>query len=152
MSLLFYGSLGLLIAVSILLSMESLGGENWITFVKFSEWDAVLKGLVYKLPFYAPVLWLAFYASKRRSESQRLQQEYSHKESLAKSYMSYKEQIEAIGDSDNAMLKELITRSIATIAHNASESLDGKHGDKVPTMEMLESAVEILGKLNGKNG
>jgi hypothetical protein len=147
MSRLFYGSLGLLILVSLMLAIESIGGESWITFVSFKDWDTVLKGLVYKLPFYAPVIWLAYYASKRRSEYQRLQQEYAHKESLAKSYISYKEQIEALGDEDGSLLKELIMKSIGTIAHNASETLDGKHGDKVPTIEMLESVVEPLSKL-----
>jgi len=150
MSWLFYGSLGFLVFVSLMLAIESIGGEHWITFVSFKEWDTVLKGLVYKLPFYAPVIWLAYYASKRRSEYQRLQQEYAHKESLAKSYISYKEQIEALGDEDGSLLRELIMKSIGTIAHNASESLDGKHGDKAPTIEALESSLDILKKLQAK--
>lgn len=82
----YYWSLGLLVFASALLAIDSIGGENWISFVKFETWAVVLRGLAYKTPFYAPVLWLAFYATKRRSEYQRLQQEYAHKEALAKSY------------------------------------------------------------------
>jgi len=142
MNILFFLAVGSLIYISTPIAIES--SENF-------NWDYILQGIANKTLFYIPVVWVAFYATKRRSEYERLQQEYAHKESLAKSYMSYKEQIEALDGEDESMLKELITKSIATIAHNASESLDGKHGDKIPTLEMLESVVEKLVKLKGKN-
>jgi hypothetical protein len=147
-SYIFYGSLGLLVLVSLLLAVKSVGGESWITFVSFDKWDVVLKGIVYKIPFYAPVLWLAFFSTKRRSEYQRLQQEYAHKEALAKSYNSYKKQLEELGDSDGEMQKEFILKTVESIVHNASETLDGKHGDKMPAQEMFESAVSAAVKLS----
>ena len=81
---------------------------------------------------------MAVFSSKRRSEVQRLQQEYAHKEALAKSYDSYKTQIEQLEKGDQAMLLKLIENSIQTIAHNASETLDGKHGDGTPFQELLK--------------
>lgn len=144
----FYWSIGLLVIASIILAVESVGGDPWVTFVKFDNWDVVLKGLAYKIPFYAPVLWLAFYATKRRSEYHRLQQEYAHKEALAKSYNSYKKQIEQLGDVDLAMQKEFIMKAIDAIAYNASETLDGKHGDKMPAQDVIEKVVESIRKLN----
>lgn len=143
----FYWSLGLLVFASFLLAINSVGGESWITFVKFKDWDMVLKGLLYKVPFYAPVLWLAFYATKRRSEYQRLQQEYAHKEALAKSYNSYKKQIEDLGGNDKDMQKEFIMKAIDAISFNASSTLDGKHGDKMFAHEVFEAAVEAAVKL-----
>ena len=96
-----------------LLSIESIGTESaWLTFVSLTDWDTILKSLVYKLPFYGPILWLALFASKRRSEFHRLQQEYAHKEALAKSYQSYKKQIEELNTEDQEMLKHLILKSI----------------------------------------
>jgi predicted nuclease with TOPRIM domain len=126
----FYISIGLLLFSSLLLSINNIG-SNGITFVKFENWDAVFKGLVNKIPFYAPVLWLAFFASKRRSEYQRLQQEYAHKEALAKSYDKYKKQIEELDDEDKTMQKEFIMKAVDAIAYNASQTLDKKHGDNL---------------------
>lgn len=138
-SMLFYSSIAILMLSSFLLSVDSFGGDSWIKFTELSDWDSLLKSLIYKLPFYGPILWLAFYASKRRSEYQRLQQEYAHKEALAKSYQSYKQQIEALKDDNDEMLKGLLTKSIETIAYNVSETLDKKHGDKMPIQEILEN-------------
>lgn len=148
MSLVFYVSIGLLIAASLLLAIDSVG-LYYINFVKIGEWDAVLKSVVIKTPFYAPILWLAYYASKRRSEYQRLQQEYAHKEALAKSYDNYKKQIEQLDIEDIEMQKIFIMKAIDAIAYNASATLDGKHGDKMPALELVEKAVEEM--LKAKN-
>jgi len=148
---LFYGAIGLLVLASIILAVDKVGGNSWVTFIKLQDWSLVLKGLVYKIPFYAPVLWLAFYATKRRSEHHRLQQEYAHKEALAKSYNSYKKQIEDLEVKDSDMLKEFIMKAIDAIAYNASESLDGKHGDKMPAQELIEKLVTELTKSHGSS-
>lgn len=145
-SRLFYGSIGILVISSLLLSIESIGGSALITFVDLSQWDSIIKSLIYKLPLYGPVIWLAFYASKRRSECQRLQQEYAHKEALAKSYQSYKLQIEALNAEDEDMLKSLITKAIDTIVYNAAETLDKGHGDKPPVHEVIEKTIDRLVK------
>lgn len=142
-SRLFYGAIAGLIVFPILLSIESVGGDTLIRFYALSEWDSILKGMLYKLPIYAPMLWLAFYASKRRSEYLRLQQEYAHKEALAKSYHSYKQQIEALSAEDGEMLKDLISQAIKTISYNASETLDRRHGDRHPLQEMIEKTVAV---------
>ena len=135
---LFYICIGLLVLSSALLSIESIGGETWVSFVDLGSWDSIVKHLAHILPLYFPVFWLAIYASKRRSEAQRLQQEYAHKEALAKSYNSYKQQIEGLSGEDGDMLKSLIMKAIDAIAYNASETLDKRHGDKSPVQEMLE--------------
>lgn len=148
-SRLFYGSVGILIfgaiwssIESLGLSIESMGFNSGIKFVSLGEWDAIFKSLIYKLPFYAPVLWLAFYATKRRSEYHRLQQEYSHKEALAKSYKNYKQQLQDLGDKDPELQIEFIKKAIDAIAYNASQTLDKKHGDKTPIQEIIEKSFD----------
>lgn len=131
-SMLFYVSVGILVVASFLLAVESIGWTQ-IKFREIATWDSVLKSMAFKFPFYAPIVWLAFYATKRRSEAQRLQQEYAHKEALAKSYNSYKKQIEELGEEKEKLLGELIHNAIVAISYNASSTLDGKHGDKMPT-------------------
>lgn len=76
------------------------------------------------------LIWFAIYASKRRSENQRFKQEYAHKEAVAKSYNSYKKQIEELGtDEKEKLLSQLMSATIETIAYNPSQTLDKKHGD-----------------------
>lgn len=118
-------------------------------FVKIGDLKNTFNSMLYKLPLYIPLVWLAIFASKRRSESQRLQQEYAHKEALAKSYDSYKTQIEHLEKDDQSMLLKLIESSINTISYNASVTLDGKHGDDHPIKSFMENAVkakDIFGK------
>ena len=43
---------------------------------------ALLGNFSVKLPFILPALWLVIFISKRRSEAERLTQEYAHKESF----------------------------------------------------------------------
>lgn len=144
-SILFYISVAALVGASFVLAVQSIGWTQ-ITFKPIDTWDSVLKAISYKLPFFAPIVWLAFYATKRRSEAQRLQQEYAHKEALAKSYNSYKKQIAELGEEDGKLLTELIRKAIEAISHNASTTLDGKHGDKMPAQE----AVDLAAKLHRK--
>jgi len=91
-------------------------------------------------PLYVSVIWLALFASKRRNESMRLEQEYTHKETLAKSYMSYKEQIETLDkDEKNELLQKLLESTTATISQNPNHVLDKNNTDNHPAMEFFNS-------------
>ena len=112
-----------------------------ISFMSHETLEAILKSMLLKLPFIAPLIWMAVFASIRRSQYERLQQEYAHKEALAKSYESYKKQLEALLTTEREPLqKELINKAIEAISYNASQTLDGKHRDKMP----LEHALDVL--------
>lgn len=101
--------------------------------------------IIKTLPLILPCIWLAIYASIRRSENQRLEQEYAHKETLAKSYSGYKKQIDALSsDEDELLLNKLLDNSIETISKNASESLDKKHGDGLPIESIINKVNEQL--------
>lgn len=118
-----------------------------IGFVEIQNFEQTMNSLLFKLPLYGPLIWLAIYASKRRSENQRLEQEYAHKEALAKSYSSYKQQIEDLKQEDQELLTKLLDKAIETISNNASESLDKKHGDSTPVHELTKSLIDALKKL-----
>ena len=102
------------------------------------------KSLLHTLPITAPLIWLALYASKRRSENQRLEQEYAHKEALAKSYSSYKQQIMDLKQEDQVLLTKLLDSAIDTISDNASKTLDKKHGDKTPVQNLMKEGFDEL--------
>ncbi len=142
---LFLGSIGIMFFVTFLSFIHITGGFTNFTF-SFATSNGIektLESLLFKIPLYVPLIWLAIFSSKRRSEAQRLQQEYAHKEALAKSYDSYKTQIEQLEKGDKEMLLKLIESSINTIAHNASETLDGKHGDGTPLQETVKQVTDL---------
>lgn len=101
--------------------------------------------LLQRLPIVLPVIWLAIFASKRRSEAERLKQEYAHKEALAKSYQSFKLQIEELdGENKEPLLEKLLAVAIDTIATNASSTLDKKHGDNTPLIGVFDKTIDRL--------
>jgi hypothetical protein len=149
----FIGSLGLMFLGTFLTFITITSNETGWSFSFANHIKGIedtLNNLFYKLPLYAPLIWLAIYASKRRSENQRLEQEYAHKEALARSYSSYKQQIEGLNQQDEALLKKLLESSIETVSYNASESLDKKHGDGTLSKEVLEKFGEVVKKVTGK--
>ncbi|WP_010434927.1 hypothetical protein [Vibrio cyclitrophicus] len=127
---LFYlALLGLFICSSIFVINSFSIWPFSIEFVSAGTWTEVSTAGLKKIPFVLPFLWLTVFASKRRSEQQRLRQEYAHKEALAKSYDSYKQQIEALGEENQQLQARLLERTIEAIAFNASTTLDKKHSD-----------------------
>ncbi len=146
----FYGAIAALVFLAVIFAIDGISFAKGIELVKFGKWQDVVGGLALKAPFFAPFIWLAYYASSRRSEFQRLQQEYAHKEVIANSYESYKRQVEALGVSGSDLLKQLLEKAIDAISYNASETLDKKHGDKMPMHTAIEKLVDTADKLAEK--
>ena len=109
------------------------------TLKNLSSIEEIAKSMLHSLPITLPLIWVAVYASKRRSENQRLEQEYAHKEALARSYISYKKQIGELGKEDSELLEKLILEAINAISYNASKTLDKKHGDGTILNEITQS-------------
>lgn len=141
---LFYFSIAFLFVISMVLLTSKLGFSPFnIEFVSFQKFEDIGAFLVYRLPIIIPAVWLAIFASKRRSESERLKQEYAHKEALAKSYQNFKIQIEELGEETREPLMEkLLSSAIDTISNNASLTLDKKHGDSLPLTSLIERTVD----------
>lgn len=148
-SILFYFSILILSITAFISIIDSIWTANEvIKFVDVTDIRNLLSNLTHKLPIILPVLWLALFASKRRSEAQRLQQEYAHKEALAKSYQSFKNQIDSLGEEKKEeLLHKLLGAAIDAVASNASDTLDKKHGDKTPAHEGLDKAFSSLAKI-----
>ena len=100
---------------------------------------AMLGNFMVKLPFTLPALWLSIFLSKRRSEAERLAQEYAHKEALAKSYDSYKTQIEKLSKEDQEKLLPVLMESmIKAIAFNPAKTLDKKNKNDKSLLNLAE--------------
>ena len=108
-----------------------------------TDLNEILINLVVKLPAIMPIVWLAVFFSRRRSEFHRLGQEYAHKEALAKSYDGYKTQIESLQIHDEVLLSLLLRTAIDALGANAASTLDKRHGDKTPVAEIGEAATNF---------
>jgi len=97
------------------------------------------KNFLHYSPLYGSIIWLAIFAIKRRNEAMRLEQEYTHKETLANSYMSYKMQIEEIKNDDekNKLLQKLLESATFTITQNPNYVLDKKDNESHPFFEFF---------------
>jgi hypothetical protein len=94
-----------------------------------------LRHILARLPFFIPAIWLAIFASKQQSQYKRLQQEYSYKETLAKSYEAYKREIDKLPESveKTELHQRLITSMVEMCGYNPSLTLEHKsHEDKPP--------------------
>lgn len=146
-SLLFYFSIAAIVVLALVASIETWSP---LKFESISNVEGFLKSISFKLPVILPLIWLAAYASKRRSEAQRLQQEYAHKEALAKSYQNFKDQIDQLDDTNAhaELTKKLLDSAIQAVSANASVTLDGKHGDNTPAVDAIEKLTEKFDKVS----
>ncbi len=109
-----------------------------IKLVQTHDWEELLRTILMRIPVIAPVLWVAIFSATRRSQYERLQQEYAHKEALASSYESYKKQLQDLKINAEELQQTLIAKAIDAVAYNASVTLDGKHTEKPPAFQLLE--------------
>lgn len=134
----FYCALVVLLLSGLFMIIDFTSDPLKIELVKAHDWTEMLKTLLVRAPVVIPVVWFAVFSATRRSQYERLQQEYAHKEALASSYEGYKKQLQDLKGDAEDLQKELIAKSINAIAYNASTTLDGKHTEKPPVFQMLE--------------
>lgn len=116
-------------------------------FIRIENAKEYFDKILFKLPLVIPILWATLTVSKRRSEMQRLAEEYAHKEALAQSYEGFKQQIVELGKDDDALLRNLLEVVLKAISINAAKTLEGNHGEKMPVQEVIEEAIKkSLGK------
>lgn len=136
----FYGSLTVLLMGGLALVSDSI--TLWpfrVEFAHSSGWEEMLRTLLTRAPIIIPIVWMAIFSATRRSQYERLQQEYAHKEALASSYESYKKQLQDLKVDADVLQRELISKAIDAIAYNASRTLDGNHTEKLPALQVLET-------------
>ncbi|MBD9400826.1 hypothetical protein [Comamonas sp. CMM02] len=149
----FYLALTVLF-VSALIMVVDFSFKPWSFKIdKSNNWDEMLRMLLVRIPILIPIIWIAVFSATRRSQYERLQQEYAHKEALASSYEGYKKQLQDLKVDSNDLQKELIAKSIDALSYNASKSLDGKYIEKTPFSHLIENIdlnkfFESFGKIN----
>lgn len=121
---------------------------DWKLNIDVNNYLSILNSFLIRLPFYIPLAWLAIFATNRRNENKRLQEEYKHKETLAKAYSGYKEQIEKLEDSKAQELAEkLMDKLVEMTNENPNRALDKVKKEKMPTFEMIEKLSDLISKV-----
>lgn len=89
--------------------------------------------IIERLMINGPLIWIATVANLNLNKYARLEQEYSHKESLAKSFERYKTEIEKLDDIEvkksKELLFELMDLNLKAFEINPSSTMDGIKSD-----------------------
>ncbi len=111
----------------------------WKDIKVWENLEKTILNIISHLPFILPLIWLAFFSSKQQSQNKRLQQEYAHKESLAKSFEWYKKQIDGLWEDDKSTeIKKMLMENIVKMTwENPSNTLDKNHWTNPPVWEYL---------------
>lgn len=101
-------------------------------FASSSLWSYFIE----RLPIVAPAIWLAIYAGRKHGQASRLEEEYAHKEAIAKSFEGFKKQImemeEQIEDSNNELSTQYVRQVMDAIALHPSRVFLGKQENVTP--------------------
>lgn len=123
-----YVSLGIFIFVLII-----MGCFNFKTIDFNNLKDINLVSITVRFMINAPFIWIATVANLNLNKYARLEQEYSHKESLAKSFERYKTEIEKLNDTETIKSKELLVElmrlNLEAFKINPSSTMDGAKSD-----------------------
>lgn len=106
----------------------------------FNDYKSMLNLIFLRLPLYIPLAWLAIFATRRRNEIKRLQEEYRHKEAAAKSYFGYRNQIQNIEkDKDKKELMEKLMEKLVEMTNeNPNKSLNKTSKENIPMIDCFE--------------
>jgi uncharacterized phage infection (PIP) family protein YhgE len=105
-----------------------------------STWDVLFRGLVWRLPFVLPMVWLAIYAGRHQMLNTRLEEDYAYKEALSRSFEGYKRQMQDLGeDVADSPLSALCTNTLNAMSQSPGRLYDKKHVDFTPVNALLDS-------------
>ena len=93
--------------------------------------------LLHELPFLIFAIWLAIFIGNRRAESKKLEESYTHKETMSRSYIGYKQNIQDLEDDDDdkVLLKTHMSNLLEAIKEDSGKFLNEK-GDNHPVIEL----------------
>ena len=137
----FVVSLLLLLFLGISSLVDIVDGKfTWLS----GSWDKVIVRSLMRLPIALPLIWLAVFAATKRSENRRLLEEYSHKETVARSYESFRKQISSLPqDAEAKLATQLLEAAISSLAFNASSTLDGDHKEVYPDVDQIANLARL---------
>lgn len=110
-----------------------------MTFIQHKDFQETINYILSRLPFILPLLWLWLYSSNQQAQNKRLEQEYYHKESIAKSYEWYKKEINNLWEDEESkkILRKLMDNMVEITKYNPSITLD-----KIKTHNLISHLIK----------
>lgn len=119
-------------AISVTLFLIAFGAYFYFSFCNSFDYVAFLRAL----PFWIFSGFFTFYSTKQIAEYKRMASEYAHKETLNKTYIGYKNQIEET--KDNNLKQELLKIMLDSAKLNPSEIFSNK--GEIPSLSLFKEA------------
>lgn len=115
--------------------------------------ESFLKRIALQITAIFAIIWFLIFSISRLNKLTRLQQEYSHKESLLSSYSNFKEQIELLKNKDEyeKMLTKLMKISLDAVEFNPAKILEKNDKPEIPTTEIFNKITDMLKSVTTKN-
>lgn len=103
--------------------------------IEFDKLDNItLVSIAVRVMINAPLLWLAIVSNINLNKYSRLEQDYAHKESLAKSYERYKTEISKLSSEDEQaenLKQELIKINLEAFKLNPADNMEKAKSDTI---------------------
>lgn len=102
------------------------------------------------IPLYIPALWIAISSNKNVKLSKRLIEEYSHKESLSKTFEGLSKQINNLEDGEaSAELRiKLLYNIIQASSENPGNLIKGYHKSDNPMLDVLDKSLALSNSMD----
>ncbi len=101
------------------------------------------------LPLYAPALWLAYSSNRKSNLSKRLIEEYTHKETLSKTFEGLSKQIEGLDDDEisNELKVKLLYNIVSMNSENPGALIKGYNKSDHPFMDIIDKSTNLTNAL-----
>lgn len=101
------------------------------------------------LPLYAPAFWFAITASKRVKLSKRLIEEYTHKESLSKTFEGLSTQVSSLQDSEVSrdLRLRLLYNMVTVSSDNPGRLISDYNSSDNPLLDVLDKSTSLTKSL-----
>ncbi|MBZ7944946.1 hypothetical protein H2259_02685 [Campylobacter sp. RM10532] len=131
-----------------IISIIGLSGElifSQLSKINANDYMSILSLAALRLPIYISLVWLGVFSTRRRNEIKRLQEEYKHKETVAKTYYGYQEQMEKLSDSEKAkeLQERLMSNLVDMVNQNPNITLDKIKQENTPIIDFVEKISKL---------
>ena len=114
---------------------------SFFSMKEMANYKDILTQLLINMSVYIPLSWLALFASRRRNEDKKLQEEYRYKETIATNYLNYKKNIieDMPEEQRNELLKELMQNLLDMLKDNPNNKFANSHNkENIPIIEFMD--------------
>jgi hypothetical protein len=110
------------------------------------SYDKVGLSLLHRLPFALPLIWLAFHAAHKAALAQRLEEDYSFKETVSRSFEGYRREMAELQGkvTPDSPLARLCTSTLGIITRRPGLIYEKHALTKTPMDAVGETATSIL--------